>query len=72
MDNNLKYKCLHFWNERYKHEDHFEWFGEYAKFKSVLDKKLNHSDKILTLGMIFDLFLIHINSYLKFIYLRMW
>lgn len=50
MDNNLKYKCLDYWNERYKEEETFEWFGEYAMFKSVLKKIITPNDRILVLG----------------------
>lgn len=50
MDNNLKYKSIDYWNERYKDEQHFEWFGDYEKYKSVLNAKLKPSDRILVLG----------------------
>ena len=50
MENNLKYKSLDYWNERYKEEEHFEWFGDYSKYKSIVDLKLKYSDKILVLG----------------------
>jgi hypothetical protein len=51
MDNNTKYKSLDYWNERYKDEEHFEWFGSYDKYKSVVEAKLKKTDKILVLGM---------------------
>lgn len=51
MDSNSKYKCLEYWNDRYKEEDHFEWFGDYEKYKHILDQKLKHTDKILVLGI---------------------
>ena len=50
MENNLKYKSIEYWNERYKEEDAFEWFGEYARFQDVLKKCLVPTDKILVLG----------------------
>jgi hypothetical protein len=50
MDNNLKYKCLDYWNERYKEEESFEWFGEYRMFKSILKNIIAPMDKILVLG----------------------
>lgn len=50
MDSNLKYKSRDYWDERYKDEEHFEWFGDYDKYKSVIEKKLKHTDKILVLG----------------------
>lgn len=51
MDTNSKYKSLEYWNERYKDEDYYEWFGEYEKFKKVIHDQIKHSDRILTLGM---------------------
>lgn len=50
MDSNLKYKNVEYWNERYKDEDHFEWFGPYDKYKSVIQHKIKRTDKILVLG----------------------
>lgn len=50
MDSNLKYKNVEYWNERYKDEDHFEWFGPYDKYKSVIQDKIKRNDKILVLG----------------------
>ena len=50
MDSNLKYKNVDYWNERYKDEDHFEWFGSYDKYKSVIQHKIKRTDKILVLG----------------------
>jgi hypothetical protein len=50
MENNSQYKLLDYWDERYKTEEHFEWFGEYARFCEVLRKILNKNDCILMLG----------------------
>jgi EEF1A lysine methyltransferase 4 len=50
MESNSKYKSLNYWNERYKNEDHFEWFGDYYKFKPILNKFINPNDSILSLG----------------------
>ena len=52
MENNLQYKEKEYWDERYKHEAHFEWFGDYSRFKSVLGHKIKRSDKILVLGFL--------------------
>jgi hypothetical protein len=52
MENNSQYKLLDYWDNRYKTEEHFEWFGEYARFRSVIQKKVAHSDRILMLGLI--------------------
>lgn len=51
MENNIQYKSLDYWNERYKEEDHYEWFGNYSKFKNILHSLVRPSDKILTLGI---------------------
>ena len=50
MEYNLKYKCLDYWNNRYKNEENFEWFGAYSKFKFVIKEKIKISDRILNLG----------------------
>ncbi|CAF0712501.1 unnamed protein product [Brachionus calyciflorus] len=50
MEGNSKYKSLNYWNERYKEENHYEWFGEYEKFKKVIHQQLKQTDRILTLG----------------------
>lgn len=50
MENNLKYNRLEYWNERYKDEESFEWFGEYARFKEVLSQIVKTTDRILVLG----------------------
>ncbi|RNA05216.1 endothelin-converting enzyme 2 [Brachionus plicatilis] len=50
MESNSRYKSLDYWNERYKEEDHYEWFGDYSKFKDVIHSIVRPSDKILTLG----------------------
>ena len=50
MENNSKYKSLDYWNKRYNTEEHFEWFGEYAKFKEIIRQKVSQSDRILVLG----------------------
>ena len=50
MENNSKYKSLEYWNQRYDIEEHFEWFGEYAKYKEIINKTVSNSDRILILG----------------------
>jgi hypothetical protein len=56
MENNMKYKLVDYWNERYKEEESFEWFGEWSKFRSVINKKINHDDEILILGKQYIIF----------------
>jgi hypothetical protein len=50
MENNIQYKLLDYWDERYKTEEHFEWFGEYARFRAVIQKIVAPSSRILVLG----------------------
>lgn len=50
MEKNSQFKSLDYWNERYKTEDHYEWFGDYSKFKDVIHSLVRPTDKILTLG----------------------
>lgn len=50
MEKNSRYKCMDYWNERYKEEESFEWFGEYSRFREVLRNIINQTDRILTLG----------------------
>ena len=54
MENNSQYKCLDYWNKRYAEEEHFEWFGEYERFKKVINQKLSPSDRILVLGIVLN------------------
>lgn len=57
MDSNLKYKNVEYWNERYKDEEQFEWFGAYDKYKSVIKRTIKPTDTILVLGKNRDIFL---------------
>ena len=50
MDKNFKYKTIEYWDERYKEEECFEWFGGYDNFKNVIKKYVKESDEILVLG----------------------
>ena len=58
MEKNSQYKCVDYWNERYKDEEHFEWFGDYARFGPILKQKLKPTDRILVLGTLIQIFLI--------------
>jgi hypothetical protein len=68
MENNSQYKCLDYWNKRYTEEEHFEWFGEYGRFKKVINLKLSPSDRILVLGipLLKNLFNKHLIKFLIF------
>jgi len=58
MENNKKYKLVDYWNERYKEEESFEWFGEWFKFKSVINKKITYNDQILILGFYINILIL--------------
>lgn len=46
----MRYKLVEYWNERYKTETHFEWFGDYAKYRQVIRENVKESDRVLVLG----------------------
>lgn len=50
MDSNLKYKSVEYWNDRYKDEDNFDWFGDFEKYQPVLEKTIKPEYNILVLG----------------------
>ena len=52
MQNNSQYKLLDYWDGRYKTEQHFDWFGDYTKFRSVIKQIIKEMDRILVLGLI--------------------
>lgn len=45
-----KFKTKHYWDERYKNEETFDWFGELSSFEHLLFQHLNPTDRILNLG----------------------
>ncbi|XP_006637823.2 EEF1A lysine methyltransferase 4 [Lepisosteus oculatus] len=47
---NSRYKDVEYWDERYKKEQSFEWFGDYSKFEHLLEQHVRKEDKILVLG----------------------
>lgn len=47
---NSRYKDVEYWDERYKTEHSFEWFGDLAKFHHLLQQHVNKEDSILVLG----------------------
>ncbi|KAM6948206.1 EEF1A lysine methyltransferase 4 [Aplochiton taeniatus] len=49
-DHNSRYKDVDYWDERYKNEQSFEWFGEFSKFQHLLEKHVRKDDAILVLG----------------------
>jgi len=49
-DKNADYARLDYWNDRYTHEEIFEWCKSYSSFKHLIDEHVKRSDKILMLG----------------------
>lgn len=49
-DSNSRYKDVDYWDERYKHEESFEWFGNFSNFKHLLELHVRKEDRILVLG----------------------
>ncbi|XP_054622715.1 EEF1A lysine methyltransferase 4 [Dunckerocampus dactyliophorus] len=49
-EDNLRYKDVDYWDERYKVEKCYEWLGGFSKFQHVLEKCIKKDDSILVLG----------------------
>ncbi|XP_056452367.1 EEF1A lysine methyltransferase 4 isoform X2 [Gadus chalcogrammus] len=49
-DENRRYKDVDYWDERYQVEQSFDWFGDFSKFKHLLENLINKDDSILVLG----------------------
>nr|XP_057923052.1 EEF1A lysine methyltransferase 4 isoform X2 [Doryrhamphus excisus] len=49
-ENNLQYKDVDYWDERYKVETCYEWLGGFSKFQHLLEKRIKKNDSILVLG----------------------
>ncbi|XP_052332288.1 YLP motif-containing protein 1 isoform X9 [Oncorhynchus keta] len=50
-DRNSRYKDVDYWDERYKTEKSFEWFGDFSKFQHLLQRHVMKDDAILVLGV---------------------
>uniref|UniRef100_A0A4W5QS37 Uncharacterized protein n=1 Tax=Hucho hucho TaxID=62062 RepID=A0A4W5QS37_9TELE len=51
-DRNSRYKDVDYWDERYKTEKSFEWFGHFSKFQHLLQRHVMKDDAILVLGLL--------------------
>ncbi|XP_048861060.1 EEF1A lysine methyltransferase 4 isoform X2 [Brienomyrus brachyistius] len=49
-DSNSRYKDVEYWDERYRREESFEWFGDLSKFQHLLEQHVKKDDAILILG----------------------
>lgn len=50
-DSNARYKDVDYWNERYRTEESFEWFGDFTNFEHLLKQHVGTEENILMLGM---------------------
>ncbi|CAL8281663.1 unnamed protein product [Lota lota] len=49
-DNNRRYGDVDYWDERYRAERCFDWFGDFSTFKHLLETLVCKEDSILVLG----------------------
>lgn len=49
-DSNTRYKDVDYWNERYRTEESFEWFGDFTKFEHLLKQHVGTEENVLMLG----------------------
>lgn len=49
-DSNARYKDVDYWNERYRTEESFEWFGDFTKFEHLIKEHVGVEENILILG----------------------
>ncbi|XP_028831114.1 EEF1A lysine methyltransferase 4 [Denticeps clupeoides] len=47
---NSRYKEVEYWDQRYRSETSFEWFGDFSKFQHLIRPHVNKDDSILVLG----------------------
>ena len=47
---NSTYNEKEYWDNRYKNEEHYEWFAGYKPYRDILRSNIKTTDKILTLG----------------------
>lgn len=45
-----KYKRRSYWNDRYKEEESYDWFGNFSAFEHLLCRDVKKKDRILVLG----------------------
>ena len=45
-----KFKKQHYWEQRYRTEESFDWFCELPSFEHLLTPHMNFTDRILNLG----------------------
>ncbi|XP_051555442.1 EEF1A lysine methyltransferase 4 isoform X2 [Myxocyprinus asiaticus] len=49
-ESNARYKDVDYWDERYRTEKRFEWFGDFTKFEHLLKEHVEVEEDILMLG----------------------
>ncbi|KAM7474963.1 hypothetical protein LguiB_022206 [Lonicera macranthoides] len=46
----LAYLDPHYWDERFAHEEHYEWFKDYSHFRHLIQQHIKPSSSVLELG----------------------
>ncbi|XP_047311161.1 EEF1A lysine methyltransferase 4 [Impatiens glandulifera] len=46
----LAYLDPHYWNERFAHEEHYEWFKDYSHFRHLIKQNIKPNSSVLELG----------------------
>ncbi|XP_035384531.1 EEF1A lysine methyltransferase 4 [Electrophorus electricus] len=49
-DCNSRYRSAEYWDERYRTEESFDWFGDFSKFQHLLVQHVGKDARILMLG----------------------
>ncbi|XP_068195882.1 EEF1A lysine methyltransferase 4 [Antennarius striatus] len=49
-ENNSRYKHVEYWDDRYRAEETYDWFGSFCKFRYLLENHIKKEDCILVLG----------------------
>ncbi|XP_077998167.1 EEF1A lysine methyltransferase 4-like [Glandiceps talaboti] len=49
-EDNSQYKRKEYWDSRYEHEDSYEWFAGYERFRDLIIGNISKTDRILMLG----------------------
>ncbi|XP_072297517.1 EEF1A lysine methyltransferase 4 [Eucyclogobius newberryi] len=49
-DENLRYKDVDYWDERYTTEQCYDWLGGFSKFQHLMGKHIKKEESILVLG----------------------
>lgn len=51
-DKNQDYQDQRYWDERYKKEEHYDWFTAYRSFRHLVLQTVRPPDRLLMLGKV--------------------